>query len=343
MDFHKEVSGQVLGGDVWVCFLPRGDESGQVDKSFRLFREDTKTRRWFRDTDDKGFHAPGTHVAQLRSIVAVTRYLDREGDRGKLSDEDLAAKYSDPKKQPAERPKKASTDKVKSKSLERSKSASTERSKSLPAERPAPPAPPPKAAEGTPVDKQLLRRMRWGWPTAEAIAANKVTSGVPGRRKPGSEHCPDDAVAYAFVLVRGAPEGTPPPAVTSPTGWVMCIPGAVLRFNDERLMMLAEAWESAEGVATVSGRMVLTRRQLRETYHLEKGAVRKMPGWQEDGDLTFATEEAAETRQLFLTETVTQRRLDDLYVSPDGVPGACLVQARDARKPPSRGSLTCAP
>ena len=119
----------------------------------------------------------------------------------------------------------------------------------------------------------------------------------------------------------------------------MCIPGAVLRFNDECLMMLAEAWESAEGVATVSGRMVLTRQQLRETYHMEKGLVRKMPGWQEDGDLTFATEEAADTRQLFLTETVVQRRLDDLYVSPDGVPGACLVRARDARKPPSRGSI----
>ena len=120
----------------------------------------------------------------------------------------------------------------------------------------------------------------------------------------------------------------------------MCIPGAVLRFNDECLLMLAEAWESAEGVATVSGRMVLTRRQLRETYHLGKGGpVRKMPGWQEDGDLTFATEEAADARQLFLTERVVERRLDDLYVSPDGVPGACLVRARDSRKPPSRGAL----
>ena len=150
-DFHKEVSGQVLGGDVWVCFLPRGDESGQVDKSFRLFREDTKTRRWFRDVDDKGFHSPGTHAAQLRSIVAVTRYLEREEDREKLSAEDLAAKYSDPKK--AAKQPKPSTGTVRSKPLERSKSATTEpstgkvrskslersKSRSLPTERPAPP------------------------------------------------------------------------------------------------------------------------------------------------------------------------------------------------------------
>ena len=157
-DFHKEVGGRVLGGDVWVCFLPRGDESGQADKSFRLFHQDTKTRRWFRDVDDKGFHAPGTHVAQLRSIVAVTRYLEREEDREKLSDEDLVAKYSDPKK--AATQPKPSTDNVRSKSLERSKSASTEpsagkvkskslersKSRSLPAERPAPPAAPRRVA-----------------------------------------------------------------------------------------------------------------------------------------------------------------------------------------------------
>ena len=93
--------------------------------------------------------------------------------------------------------------------------------------------------------------------------------------------------------------------------------------------------------------MVLTRRQLRETYHLEKGAVRKMPGWQEDGDLTFATEEAADARQLFLTERVVERRLGRSTSPPTASPARAwfergtLVSRR--RGVPCGTGTTCAP
>ena len=330
-----------LGGDVWVCHIPRKDTNGAgvslKDKSFRLFERVTKRRYPFKDVDPKGFHSSGTNQTVLRSVDAVRRYLQRQEDLRTMDAKTFAAKYpgdgtiNEDVVAAAKAEPEPETSKAAAKVGKKASSVEPD-----PAESQEPPPTRSKSTD-TPVDKQLLRRMRWGWPTAEAAAANKVTSGVRGRKKPDRMTAPEGSTSYPFVLIRGAPVGTPAPAVTSPSGWVMCIPGAILSFNDGSLLMLSEFWETSDGVGTVCGRMVLTRPQLRDTYCEEKKLVSKVPGWRDERG-TYTHEEEAETRQLFLTETEIERRLDNLRVAVPPVPGACLVRTRVSARQKDKGS-----